>query len=267
MKKFKCLLTAMLLACSTASFAQFTNGGGGGGVSSDVEAWKGLRFSYDRTFTKIDINGAEDQDYNGFSVGYEHAFKIAKKLPIFFQTGLNLNFARYSDSESDEFSMGNYFGSYESTEEWKTSTNVLGLTIPLNFVYGVKINDMLAIKPYTGFYLRVNLMSKTKYKHEIGIPSEAISDMQDAGMSQEDINEVIANFNENYEVGEETENNFDEKEVGKDEVWNRCQFGWQIGATLDINQFNVGIGYALDFNEICEKTKTSKFAVTVGMNF
>ena len=53
----------------------------------------------------------------------------------------------------------------------------------------------------------------------------------------------------------------------KDDEWNRCQVGWQIGATLDINQFNVGIGYALDFNEICEKTKTSKFAVTVGYNF
>ena len=263
MKKFKCLLTAMLLACSTASFAQFTNGGGGAGASSDVEAWKGLRFSYDRTFTKIDINGAEDQDYNGFSVGYEHAFKIAKKLPIFFQTGLNLNFARYSDSESDETS----FMSYESTIEDKTSTNVLGLTIPLNFVYGVKINDMLAIKPYTGFYLRVNLMSKTKYKREIGIPSEAISDMQDWGMSQEYINEQIADFNEYMEVGEETENNFDEKDVTKEGKWNRCQFGWQIGATLDIKQFNVGIGYALDFNEICEKTKTSKFAVTVGYNF
>ena len=45
------------------------------------------------------------------------------------------------------------------------------------------------------------------------------------------------------------------------------QFGWQIGATLDISKFNVGIGYALDFNEITEKTKTSKFMVKLGYNF
>lgn len=252
MKKFKCLLTAMLLACSTASFAQFTNGGGGGGVSSDVEAWKGLRFSYDRTFAKIDINGAEDQNYNGFSVGYEHAFKIAKKLPIFFQTGLNLNFARYSDSESDSREVAGYTISAEN----KWSTTALGLTIPLNFVYGVKINDMLAIKPYTGFYLRVNVMAKGKDKMEVSIPSE-----------------LTQYVNPNDYGWDEEVNLFDEKELDesnnfyKEEKWNRCQFGWQIGATLDINQFNVGIGYALDFNEIAEKTKTSKFAVTVGYNF
>ena len=263
MKKFKCLLTAMLLACSTASFAQFTNGGGGAGASSDVEAWKGLRFSYDRTFSKIDIDGYDDEDYNGFSVGYEHAFKIAKKLPIFFQTGLNLNFARYSDSEGDS---EDYMG-YNISWEDKSSTNVLGLTIPLNFVYGVKINDMLAIKPYTGFYLRVNLMSKSKEETKVGIPSELINDMRDAGLTQEYIDDAVAYINEGFDAGEEEYNNFDEKDVTKEGKWNRCQFGWQIGATLDINQFNVGIGYALDFNEIAEKTKTSKFAVTVGYNF
>lgn len=255
MKKFKCLLTAMLLACSTASFAQFTNGGGGGGVSSDVEAWKGLRFSYDRTFGKVDWEDEPDQDYNGFSIGYEHAFKIAKKLPIFFQTGLNLNFARYSDSESFDDEAWTYeTGGFEYSEEYKVSTTALGLTIPLNFVYGIKINDMLAIKPYTGFYLRINLMSKYNDKHEVSLPSEVVNE----GYEADDFTDPVY---------DEDMNNFDEKEVGKYRKWNRCQFGWQIGATLDIKQFNVGIGYALDFNEIAEKVKTSKFAVTVGYNF
>ena len=144
----------MLLACSTASFAQFTNGGGGGGVSSDVEAWKGLRFSYDKTFTKIDINGAEDEDMNGFSFGYEHAFKVGKKLPFFIQTGAGINFARYKDDWGD---------SYDSYEQKRS---VLGLTIPVNVVYGIKINDMLAIKPYTGLYIRINLMAKEKITNE-----------------------------------------------------------------------------------------------------
>lgn len=52
-----------------------------------------------------------------------------------------------------------------------------------------------------------------------------------------------------------------------DYAWNRCQVGWQIGATLDISKFNVGISYALDFNKLAEETKTSKLAVTVGCNF
>ena len=236
MKKFKCLLTAMLLACSTASFAQFTNGGGGGGVSSDVEAWKGLRFSYDRTFAKYDDGeDSEDQNYNGFSVGYVQSFKIAKKLPIFFETGLGLNYARWS--EEDEY----YKEMYD--EKVTDAENHLGLTIPLNFVYGVKINDMLTIKPYTGFYLRVNLLAKATRKAD---------------------NKDLQEFFEEEEM--DSQNLFDSVDDGGAD-YKRCQFGWQIGATLDINKFNVGIGYALDFNEVCEDTMTSKFAVTVGMNF
>lgn len=216
MKKIKYLLAAMLLVCSTASFAQ----------SSDVEAWKGVRFSYDRTFVNVDIDGYDAEDYNGFSVGYEHAFKVAKKVPLFIQTGAGINFARCSEDYSEE----------GIKEEYKTTT--LGLTIPVNLVYGVKINETLAIKPYTGFYFRVNLMSKTKW--EYGLEGDT----------------------ESGDV-----NNFDEDEVGEDGTWNRCQVGWQIGATLDINQFNVGIGYALDFNEIAEKTKLGVFAVRLGYNF
>ena len=215
MKKFKCLVAAMLLACSTASFAQ-----------SDVEAWKGVRFSYDHTFVNVDIDDYDAEDYNGFSVGYEHAFKVAKKVPLFIQTGGSLNFARCSEDFSDEY----------EKDEYKTTT--LGLTIPVNLVYGVKINETLAIKPYTGFYFRVNLMSKTKNE-----------------------------FGPDGDTETEDWSNFDKDEVGEDGQWNRCQVGWQIGATLDISQFNVGIGYALDFNEISEKTKLGIFAVRLGYNF
>lgn len=90
MKKFKCLLTAMLLGCSTMSFAQFMNGGGSSSSSSDNTPWKGLRFSYDRTFVNIDIDDAPSQDMNGFSLGYVQSFSIAKKLPLFFETGAAL---------------------------------------------------------------------------------------------------------------------------------------------------------------------------------
>ena len=36
---------------------------------------------------------------------------------------------------------------------------------------------------------------------------------------------------------------------------------------FDINKFNVGIGYALDFNEIAEKTKCGIFSARLGFNF
>ena len=212
MKKFKFLLTAMLLTCSSMSFAQFMNGGSSSS-SSDVPAWKGLRLSYDRTFLSAD---SESESGNGFSVDYAHSFNIAKSLPIFLETGAGINYAKWSESEDG----ADY------------STTLLGLTIPVNFVYGISINDKLAIKPYTGLYLRANLMGKDKYEED----------------------------------GESMDwNLFDKDET--DPTWNRVQVGWQIGTTLDINKFNVGISYALDFNEIAEELKTSKFSVRVGYNF
>lgn len=228
MKRFKFLLTAMLLTCSSMSFAQFTNGGGSSSTSSssDVPTWKGLRFSYDRTFMSYDYEDAENTDMNGFSIGYVQSFKIAKSLPIFLETGAGINFARYSDSKSFD------------DEEYKTSITTLGLTIPVNFVYGISINDKLSIKPYTGLYLKANLMSKGKDEYTYDGETES----------------------DDYSF-------FDKDDVGKDGVWNRVQVGWQIGTTLDINKFNIGISYALDFNEIAEKTKTSKFSVNLGYNF
>lgn len=229
MKKFKFLLTAMLLTCSSMSFAQFMNGGSSSSSSSDVPAWKGLRVSYDRTFMSYDYEGAEDTDMNGFSVGYVHSFNIAKSLPIFLETGAGINYAVYSDSESEE------------GVEVKESLNTLGLTIPVNFVYGIGINDKLTIKPFTGLYLRANLMGN--YSLETTYEGEKIDELSD------DLNL------------------FDKDDMGDDGVWNRVQVGWQIGTTLDINKFNVGISYALDFNEIAEKTKTSNFSVRLGYNF
>ena len=252
MKKFKCLLTAMLLGCSTMSFAQFMNGSGSSASSSsDVEAWKGLRFSYHRVFTNHNFDDPDDLDMNGFSVDYEHAFKVAKKLPLFIQTGIGINFSRHSDSESESDEYYGYTVGYES----KNSITQLGLNIPINLVYGVKINEQLAIKPYTGFYLRVNLMAKEKEEFTLNIPSEF----------EDYIDRSDYEYDESYNL-------FDKDDVNElygsdDWKWNRVQFGWQIGATLDISKFNVGIGYALDFNEITEKTKTSKFMVKLGYNF
>ena len=93
-------------------------------------------------------------------------------------------------------------------------------------------------------------MSKSNDKMEVSIPSE-FSQYVDASDCE---------WDEDY-------NNFDKDDVGEDGTWNRVQFGWQIGATLDINKFNVGIGYALDFNEIAEKTKCGIFSARLGFNF
>ena len=65
----------------------------------------------------------------------------------------------------------------------------------------------------------------------------------------------------------ETANIFDEDEMGDDGVFKRFQIGWQIGATLNIDKFNVGLSYGTDFMEISKNVDTKTFKVSLGINF
>ncbi len=136
---------------------------------------------------------------------------------------------------------------------------MLSLSIPINLVYGIRVNDALTIKPFTGFYLRANLFGKDKW-------SETYEDETVEG---------------EYELFNDSKDENDEKAMG-DNAFKRVQFGWQIGATMDIRKFNIGIGYALDFNKLApqfededdngnpigEKSyKMGKLFVRVGFNF
>ena len=141
----------------------------------------------------------------------------------------------------------------------------MGLTIPVNLVYGVRVNDNLAIKPYTGFYVRVNLMGKEKNEWN-------------------NFNYVGTYPYGHYEeeVEEETYNLFDNGEDDMDGyAWKRVQAGWQIGVTFDIKKFNIGVEYGLDFNriansyewdeaiddEVKKDNKLSHVSVRLGYNF
>lgn len=222
MKKIKYCLTLILLTCSAMSFAQFSNGGGSSTPSDANQAWKGLRFGYDLTSANGDnYDGDGGYTFHGFNMEYVHAFNIAK-IPLFIETGGGISFARYKENLEwgyDEYS-------------FSQSVNMLSLHIPVNLVYKIRLNDKISIKPFTGFYLRANLMGKYK-----------LSDGEDS---------------EDYNV-------FDKDDM--ENTWNRVQFGWQIGTTLDINKFNIGIGYALDFNELAEGIKCGIFSAKVGINF
>lgn len=224
MKNLRFYLVMMLLACTTMSFAQ-----------DDTTPWKGIRFGYDLTQTRYVGPGSWDDapNYNGFNLGYVHAFSITKNIPLFIETGLGITFAHHKETVEKD-----YFNASVDTK-----TNVLGLRIPVNVVYKVQCNDKIAIKPFTGFYLRANLMAKSKSSSD---------------------NKTIQQYIEDND--EDKINLFDSEEKGGED-WKRVQFGWQIGATLDVNQFNVGLGYALDFNEISEDCKFGIFSVNLGYNF
>ena len=94
----------------------------------------------------------------------------------------------------------------------------------------------MAIKPYTGFYVRCKSNGKRKGRIHYLIFHQSLKTT---------LTEAITNTTKAITCS--TKTNVNELYGSDDWKWNRVQFGWQIGATLDISKFNVGIGYALDF--------------------
>ena len=191
-------------------------------TKTDHTSWRGMRFSYNHS--NMRYSGGDEVfkfGYNGFSLGYVQAFSIAKKLPLFIEAGAGIDFMRHS------------FDGSEGDMTDKYSINILALDIPVNVVYKVKLTNKINIKPYTGIYLRLNMLAKEK--DEIGGNSET--------------------FKEDYNL-------FD-----GDDGWKRVQLGWQIGAMADYSRYSIGLGYSIDFNEITESCKFGTLSVRLGYNF
>ena len=95
---------------------------------------------------KIDIDGADDMKFPGFSVGYLRGIGLTQKVPLYLEVGGEIDFNRYSESEEGE--------DYKQT--------ILGLKIPVSLVYRLNINENFSISPLFGFDFRLNLMGKGK---------------------------------------------------------------------------------------------------------
>lgn len=192
-------------------------------TGADHDAWKGLRFSYDRSILKSTADNSDlKQGFNGFTLSYVYAWHFTRTLPFFVEAGGGVNFWRHSyDASEDDVTL-------------KTYQNILGLYIPVNVVYKIRVTDKIALKPYTGIYFRLGLLGKEKY--ESGVDGHTVSDSYNLYGSE-----------------------------GGD--WKRFQMGWQIGLTADYGSYNFGIGYGIDFNEAAPEARFGSFSLRVGKNF
>ena len=233
---------------------------GGGHLSAAKTICKQIENQYKNEADVVMVDCIEYINKYVNKVSTEAYKELAKKVPLFMELGGTINFAKYKETEEQVIDMSDY-GYSDVLTEAEASITQLGLKIPLNIVYCVKINDNVSIKPYTGFYVRVNLMAKEKAKLETTISNDLMNDIF-YNLGSEAWAEFYSSLNFEEEV-----NCFDEDEIGREYVWNRAQVGWQIGASLDYKRINIGIGYALDFNEITEKTKCGIFSANIGVNF
>lgn len=229
MKNLKFYILTAFVALTTAAFAQ--------------KDYNTIFVSYSSTFynftEEIAMGADEESVFNntdGTTISYLHAFNVTKKLPLYVETGLEWNMEFWSHSQS-----------ILSLYKINTDITTMRLNVPLNVVYKFQIGDF-AIKPYTGLYLKFNLMGE--------------ANMSIRDIDGKDVLEQIPGYSK-----EDAHINFYDKEKMGDEVWNVFQAGWQIGAKFDYRNITIGAGYALDFVKVTPHANTSNFHVGIGYVF
>ena len=113
-------------------------------------------------------------------------------------------------------------------QKW-CSIKMNSLVVPLNMGYKVCSSEKISFFPYLGVALKGHISG------ELDVDGYGDIDM------------------------------FDNSEFG--DKCNRMQLGWQIGMTMNVNDFNVGFSYGTDFLELDDDTETKTLKITVGFNF
>ena len=155
MKTLKALLVLAFVGLAGTASAQFANSGSSASGSSiwttvNTDGYNRVYVGYSGVKGKIDIDGADDMKFPGFSVGYLRGIGLTQKVPLYLEVGGEIDFNRYSESEDG--------GDYKQT--------ILGLKIPVSLVYRLNINENFSISPLFGFDFRLNLMGKGKYEYD-----------------------------------------------------------------------------------------------------
>ncbi len=181
----------------------------------------------------LQLNNLEFQDsgsQNGGSIGYNKAFSLSPKTPLFLESGLGLQYCYDSASlEINEF-------------QSKIKFHLLSLKAPINLVYRISFpNGKIHLLPFAGFTLRGNLIAKAKIKAKVGNMKE-----------EESINLFNDPANSEIEYNQ----------------FKRFQIGWNVGLNAEIGKhFVVGLSYGKDFNEIATEVKVATTSLTLGYRF
>lgn len=247
MKTMKSILVTLLLAVSATASAQFTNTHKRSSSKTvKTTGWDYFYVQWNPSSFNFDIDDADNQSFTGFSVGYNRAFGIANKTPLFLEVGAALQYSHYT--EDGKVLMYFYDEDYEDIEydvvDGEEKFNMFSVKVPVNLLYKFDIpNSSVSLLPFVGATLRGNISAKKK----------------------------VCVTDDDYDLDgiEDTEYDlFDKKDMGSKEKWKRFQIGWQIGVNAHFGEsFLVGLSYGSDFSEICRKTKINTTSVTLGYRF
>jgi opacity protein-like surface antigen len=149
MKKIGFLMVMAFMAISNVTFAQFMNTSSMGS-SNGFHSWKAFVIEYNN----LDFDGDEA---TGITVGVNTAKNFASNSALFFEYGLNLQYA------------------FEKDGDYKF--NMLTAKVPLNLLYAFEIDNNV-IAPFVGLPLNAHILGKVSYDdYEVNVFSS--DDMDD----------------------------------------------------------------------------------------
>lgn len=274
MKNLKLILSICLLAVTTTASAQFANGSkkSSSSPTASTESYSRLYMSYNPQTVKYDYKGAEDLTLHGITFGYTRGLSLSQKLPFFLEIGARFTygFKKETEKDGDYYDEEEYyyskkysgyaydydyddFDSDDDDIEIETKYKYMSIAVPVSLSYKIQIpNSEVSISPFIGITLKYNIAAKSKTKKKFG--DDEYGDYEDYWDY------------EDYDNKENETDYFDKKDVGNN-TWKRFQAGWQIGAGVNYKALYLGIHYGGDFGEICKKTTTSNWGISLGYNF
>ena len=187
-----------------------------------------IQVGYNPMMVSPYYDDADNTCLHGASFSYLYGIKLNPSQPIFLEVGGKI--AYHMKKEKEDVNIEDVTYHMDVTDKVET------LSVPVNLTYRIALgNGKVSLSPFAGITFKANLLAK-----------ETVS----------------------FKYEDETLNLFDKDDVGKDSQWKRFQVGWQVGINLDTNSgFSIGLHHGYDFNNICKKTTTSNWSVTLGYKF
>lgn len=254
-------LVACLVAMATTVSAQFMNSGSTkSGNSFGGDSYTGIRLHY---------NSFEIEDADAvpsFGVTFIKGWSISQEMPLFLEAGAGISYTSgdIADPESE------WWDTYDTDDTGygsESTMSSISIEVPVNIGYKFELTDEFSIMPFIGVTARFNIIGKAEFKEWEKIPSVTEFLKEDMGIDSKD-----PYYDDAYEIAveayEENDYNADgyTEETIEDDL-KKIQLGWQIGARAMYKQFNFGVNYGADFNEIAEDAKAKSLVISVGYNF
>ena len=161
MKSLRNFLLVTFVGLSTSVFAQFTNSSSATNSTTSTSGWNRVFIEYNPSKIATDIDGADDLDFKGFSIGYMRGISVTQTLPLYVEAGVAFQYRTYKEDIEDSY--------YDYTEKINTAS----LNIPVHLLYRFNVTNDFAIEPFVGLDFRFNISGK--YKIEADGESEDLN--------------------------------------------------------------------------------------------